>query len=198
MRDAKTVELDPDLEEKIRNAVVEELAKGRPNWDVPHTLDSVEWMKKLVGAEGGDEKVLVTAMYFHDTGYPILESGYSHDDAMQAKKSHAQRGSEFAQKSLREVGQFSDQEIQRICYLVENHDRHDDIETLERQLVFEADGLAQINVDKCPPSFGKEEFKKFLTQYFQTERPRERWKTTTGRMYYEELLPKAIKYYQDN
>lgn len=66
------MKLDKGKEEEIKAIAIRHLKEGKPEWDVPHTLASVDWMRKLIEREGGNEKVLVTAMYLHDIGYPKL------------------------------------------------------------------------------------------------------------------------------
>lgn len=188
------MKLDSCLEQKIKQEAIKFLEKGRSNWDIPHTLATVRWMKLLVADMEVDEKILVTTMYFHDTGYPILKKGYSYDDAIAAKKTHADLGAKNAKKVLEKLGDFSKEEVARVVYLIENHDKHDNITELDRQLVFEADGLGQIDCENVDPSFDKDNYLKLLEKYFNIERPAERWKTAIGKKYYQELLIKAYQY----
>lgn len=193
------MKLSKKLEDKIKVEVLKILENsGRPNWDIPHTLDSVKWMKKLVKNEGGNEKILVTAMYFHDSAYPKMKKGYSYDDIhkIKVKFDHAGEGAKVARKSLKKIGDFTDQEIEEVAYLVANHNYHHNIDSYDRQLVFEADGLAQINWRECPPNFDKENCLKWMKKYLSVERPMERWKTKTGRKYFRYLLKKSESYWE--
>jgi len=49
------MKLDPKLEQKIAKRVKQYLEKCRPNWDWPHTLASVYWMRELIRENGADE-----------------------------------------------------------------------------------------------------------------------------------------------
>jgi HD superfamily phosphodiesterase len=60
------MKLDKETEGKLKAEALKYLEKGKPGWDIPHTLASVYWMKRLIEKEGGDERILVTAMYLHD------------------------------------------------------------------------------------------------------------------------------------
>jgi HD superfamily phosphodiesterase len=191
------MKLSSTTEEKLKQEVISLLEKGKPNWDIPHTIDSAKWMKRLVEKEGGNEKILVSAMYLHDIGYPELEAGYSFKQYMGIKMKHAEKGAAFGDKILRKIGDYSEDEIKEITFFVLNHDKHDNLETHNRQLVFEADGLAQINWLEVKPSFNKADCQRFLDEYFEKERPEERWKTETGKRYRKELLKKAQQYLMD-
>jgi len=166
---------------------------GRTNWDTQHTLCAIKWMKKLIAAEGGDERILLPAIYFHDTGYEDLGNSYGITEVTEAKKGHAERGAENALNFISGLNYFSADEIKRICYLIENHDEHDNIAEADRQLILEADGLGQIDWEDCPPSYNKENRREFLNVVL----PRDRTpfiKTATGKKYFGELLEQARKY----
>ena len=68
-----------DLEPEVKSIALKILEQGRGDWDVPHTLAVVYWMKKLIKKEGGDPKILVTAAYFHDIGYIDLIDWTNYD-----------------------------------------------------------------------------------------------------------------------
>lgn len=192
------MKLSKRLEENIKEEVLKIIGKsGRPDWDIPHTLDSVNWMKKLVKAEGGNEKILVTTMYFHDCAYPKMKKGYSYDEISKIKREfdHAGEGAKKAKKILNKIGGYSDRETEKIAHLVENHNFHHNLDSHDRQLVFEADGLAQINWRECPPNFDKENCSKWMKKYLNIERPIHYWKTKTGRKYFKQLIKKNETYW---
>lgn len=193
------MKLEEGSEEKIKEEVVSLLEKGKPDWDIPHTLSAVKWMKKIVRETGADEKILVTAIYFHDTGYPELEKEYSFEESIIAKKNHAKRGAIFARNFLETLSEFSEEDIVEICRLVENHDVHDNIgeNDLNRQLIFEADGLAQLDWEACPPNFDKENCLKWIKKYFEVERPLKFWKTDLGLRNIVELKKRAEAYWDN-
>lgn len=189
------MKLDKKLEEKIKKEVIQILEKGgRPDWDIPHTLDSANWMKKLVKKEGGNEKILVTAMYFHDTGYPNLRKGYNMTEVFAAKKFHAIEGEKNVKQNLKIIGGFSNQEIQKIAYLVRMHDKHRNLRSKDRKMVMDSDGLAQINWDAIPPNLDRENCVKFLDKYYEKERGNSHWHTDTARKFGTKLLDKVYKH----
>jgi hypothetical protein len=155
-------------------------------------------MKELIKHEGGDEKILVPTMYLHDTGYPILKNGYTYEESIRSKKMHAKRGAANAKRVISAIEGFSQTELDKIIYLIANHDKHEGLETLDRKLVFEADGLAQIDWENVKPNFDKKNRVKFLEKYFAEERGADRWHTETGKKYLKILLKKAEEYNKNN
>jgi len=49
------MKLDKALEEKVKQRAKAILVECRPNWDWPHTLASVYWMRELIRENGADE-----------------------------------------------------------------------------------------------------------------------------------------------
>jgi hypothetical protein len=187
------MKLSKKIEEQIKVETLKLLAIGKPDWDIPHTLCAVSWMRKLIQAEGGNEKILIPVMYFHDTGYEELRKGYNYDDSIAAKPKHAEIGALNAKKFLPKLKYFAPKEIERIAYLISNHDKHNDITEPDRQLVFEADGLAQIDWYNCSPNFDKKNCQKFIDNYVKKERI-PYLKTEFGKTIFKKLLRDTEKY----
>jgi len=185
--------LSQQIESKIKTQALKLLAKGRSDWDQRHTLCAVDWMRKLIEAEGGDERVLIPVIYFHDTGYEELRSGYEYEEVLLAKPGHAELGALNAKKFLTKLKYFTPIEIERIVYLIANHDKHNNITEPDRQLIFEADGLAQIDWYNCPPTFDKKNCLKFLNGYLKTERI-PYLKLKYGKKVFKQLLKNTKKY----
>jgi len=186
------MELDKKLENKIKKEVLKYLKEGKPEWDIPHTLSSVYWIKELIKEEGGNKKILVTTMYFHDVGYPRMKKGYNWKDLLKAKKTHGITGAKIARKILKETGKFSSSEIKKISYLIKTHDNLDKVNTIEELLVKEADGLAQIDIDKTTPNLDKNSYKKFLEDFKNRRFPI--FKTKSGKKFLEELWKRLNNY----
>jgi HD superfamily phosphodiesterase len=190
--------LKKETEQGIKKAVLDNIGDGgRGDWDIPHTLCTVKWMKKLIEENGGEERVLVPAMYFHDSCYPTQKAGYSFEESQKMKKMHAKRGADFAREVIGRIRGFSQEEITEIYRLVKNHDIHNNISDHNRQLVFEADGLAQLDWQDCPPNFDRENCLRWIQKYFEVERPMELWKTELGRKTIQALKKKTIEYWKD-
>lgn len=188
------MKLDKETEEKIKSEAIKYLKNGKPDWDIPHTLISVDWMRKLIEKERGNERILITVMYLHDIGYPQLQKGYDFDDLIKSKKNHAEIGAIEAKKVLMNIGSFSEDEISEICKLINGHYEKDNIDTLHQQLVIEADGLAKIDWERVTPNFDKENCLKYL-EYFKSKTV-PKFKTKTGKRFLKIVLQKAEKYWQ--
>ncbi len=187
------MELDRKLENQIKKEALVFLKRGRKNWDVQHTLCAVKWVKKLIKQEGGDKKTLIPAVYFHDTGYDYLQN-YDFDKVIAAKKNHGKNGAKIVKKILPKYN-FTRKEINRIAYLVGNHNIHHNITEFDRQLVFEADGLAMIDVKSTKTSFNKKDYIRFLKEYYHKRK--KYMKTKTGKKYLKELM-KEVKIFIKN
>jgi len=185
------MKLNKLIEKKLKKEVIKILNHGKPGWDVPHTINSVKWIRELIKEEGGNEKILVPAIYLHDAGYPALKKGYNFNEMMASKIDHAETAAKNAKIILKNLD-FTKKEIEEIVYLVKNHDKHNNIKTKNRQLVFEADGLAQINWYVVAPNFDKKNTIKFFN-YFKKERV-PNIKTKTGKKYINQILKKGEEY----
>lgn len=183
------------VEERIKEIALNYAEQGRPDRDVLHVPAVVFYMKKLIAAEGGDERVLVPAAWLHDIGYAgLLEEGYSNEDNEAVKDTHMEAGARMARKDLSEIDTFSAEEIDEICRLISIHDNLEAIQDFNAQMLFEADSLGQIDVDKVPPNFSKEEVESWLETDFKARRV-PRFKTETGKELLDALLKEIESHY---
>lgn len=186
------MKLDSNTEKQIKSEVVKLLQKGKPDWDIPHTLDAVKWIKILIKEEDGDERILVPTMYFHDTGYPLLKEGYNFEELIRSKEKHEERSANNAKEILPKLS-FSEEEIDEISSLILYHDELDKITTKNQQLVFEADSLAQVNWNEVKPNFDKENCMKFMDAFKKNRMPL--FKTKTGKRILSVLLEQTERYW---
>ena len=189
--------LDGETEDKIKKESLSYLKRGRPGWDIPHTLACVHWIKELIKVEGGNPKVLVPAMYFHDIGYiELMTESLDLRKNMDMKEEHMKRGAVIAKKILDKIGGFSREEIERICSLVSIHDIYEKINDFDSQLIYEADGLGQIDRERVKPTYSKDDAEIFLRD-FQNKRGK-RFKTNAGKRIYGELIIRAKEYAENH
>lgn len=174
-------------EHRLNALILKYFEKG--SWDYHHTLAAVYWMKKLIEREGGDKKVLITAIYFHDIGYS-LKTGHNLSERIAMKKKHLLIGAKEAERILAKED-YTPDEIKKISHLIMIHDDLPSIKTKDEILVFEADSLSQIDYSRVNQTFNKEDFERFLG-YFQRERI-PRFKTKTGKFYLQKLLKELNK-----
>lgn len=189
------MEFDAEAEQKLKIAVSDYLKKGRTDWDFLHSLACVYWMKELLKHEAGSLKLLITAAYLHDIGYSgKFKAHYSFQDNEAVKHDHMVHGKVLAEKMLRELGNYTENEIKRIAHLVRIHDELDKIRTQEAQLLFEADSLASIDVERVKPTFDKKNYSEFLDVFEKKRVPR--FKTKKGKEILKKLLKKAKNYFK--
>ncbi|MEA1926339.1 MAG: hypothetical protein U9M90_03845 [Patescibacteria group bacterium] len=188
------MELDYEVENKIKVKALEYMKKSRPGWNVPHLHAAVFYMKKLIDIEGGNSKILLPAIYLHDIGYAgLLSNGYTFNDNQKVKKEHMIIGANMSKEILNEINVFSESEVNQICMLISIHDDLEKIKGHDIQLVFEADSLAQIDVDKVKPNFDEENYLKFLADFKKRRVPL--FKTKAGRDFLKMILPKSECYF---
>ena len=168
------------LEKNAEDAIIAALKTIFANdlWDYEHSISSANWMKKLVKREGGNEKVLVTAMYLHDSGYPeTLRPNYTLEDRISSKPMHPIFGAKQAKKLLPALN-YTQDEIKQICHLIIIHDELDQEKNFDEQLVLEADTLAQID-PSVSGGFDENNFAKYVTIFEEKRFPKV--KTSTGK-----------------
>lgn len=186
--------LSDDLELRLKDKVLACLKLGRSNWDVPHTLACVFWMKELMQSEGGEERILIPAIYLHDIGYPLLEKGYTLNQVIDSKSIHKGQGARLAEDILSEL-KFSPAEIDRIVHLVRVHDDLKRLDSHDEIMMFEADSLGQIDVERVPPSFSKQDYSQFMDRFERHRVPL--FRTRIGKVYLEILLARAKSYFSE-
>ncbi|MDD4333222.1 MAG: HD domain-containing protein [Patescibacteria group bacterium] len=184
------MKLNPKIEKIIKEESMKLLEKCKVNWDIPHTLDTVKWMKKLIKNEGGNEKILITTMYLHDTGYPYLKN-YNFSELIKSKENHATIAAENAKYILNKLN-FTKKEIACIAHLIKYHDKHKNIKTKDRQLVMEADALAKIDWYIVKPNLDKANTQKYFDYYKKECLPH--FKTQTGKKLIKTILSRAENY----
>ena len=187
------MKFDVELEERVKSAALNFLERGKAGWDVPHTLACVHWMKELLKYEKGNPKILIPAIYLHDVGYPKLTEDYGLVDYKEATANHMIIGEKIARSILRETPEFDGKEIREITHLIRIHDDLDEIKTHNEQLIFEADSLGQIDVDRVKPTFSREDYVTWLDSFERERVPK--FKTQRGKQILNKLLPKAKAYF---
>ncbi len=190
------MKLNKKIETKIKNIALKYLESGRTGWDIPHTLCSVSWIKKILKEERRNERILVTAAYLHDVGYFGLfkTKKIGHGDVLRKKGLHMEVGAEIAKKELQKLKYFSKKEIDEICHLVSIHDKLNEIRTRNEILLMEADSLSKIDVKKVRPTHDAKNWIEFYNG-FKKERV-SRFKTKSSKKFLRVLLREADSYYK--
>lgn len=104
---------------------------------------------KLIGEEEHLDKDLLfiteAAAYVHDIGIKNALAKYNSSIGMLQEK----EGPDEARKMLTEL-QFTEEQIERICYIVGNHHTYSKIDDIDFQIVVEANLIANYYEDNLP------------------------------------------------
>lgn len=102
----------------------------------------------LIGAEEGlDEEtqfILESAALVHDIGIRASEKKYGHQNG----KLQEQEGPAVAKELLTRVGGYTEQQTDRICWLIAHHHTYHVCDDLDYQILIEADFLVNLYEDK--------------------------------------------------
>jgi uncharacterized protein len=96
--------------------------------------------------EGLDEQtlfILEAAALVHDIGIHASEAKYGNSHG----KHQEELGPDEARKLLSSLNGFSNEVIERVCYLVGHHHTYTDIDSIDYQILVEADFLVNIYED---------------------------------------------------
>lgn len=170
---------------KVEEFAIGLLSEGRKDWDIPHTL-SVVYYVRLLAAENNrrmkrnpvDEMVLIVAALMHDTGYYGLFAQSLDSDnygGVQDKKAaHMIAGRMNVQKlfdenqDLRDY--FSENRREKIKNLVAVHDYIDKLKTPEEIILGQADTLGSIDVRRVTPTFDPKSAREYLDKSLDGKR----------------------------
>ena len=104
----------------------------------------VHTYSRLIGTlEGLDEEtqfVLETAAIVHDIGIKISKEKYGNSNG----KNQELEGPAEADKMLRELGGYTEAQIERVKYLIAHHHTYNDIDGMDYQILVEADFLVNL------------------------------------------------------
>lgn len=104
--------------------------------------------------------ILETAALVHDIGIRICEQKYgSCDGKLQEKE-----GGPEARKLLSELGCYTSEQIERVCWLVAHHHTYKDINAVDYQILVEADFL----VNSYEDNLSTEAVKRIRKNIFKT------------------------------
>ncbi len=181
--------ISQNLVDEIFAAALPYLEAGRKNWDVPHTKACMHWMTELLKHEHGNARILMPAIILHDIGIHKPTTQFA--DMMLAKKEHMRLGAELAATILTRFP-FEEEEIARIVHLVGMHDDLTKIQAEDEQLLFEADSLGQIDVQRVQPTQEGVWRQKFI-EHFQKDR-NPLLKTKTALKAHEYLWPTCVSW----
>lgn len=98
---------------------------------------------RIEGLDAETQQVLEAAALLHDIGIHKAEQLYGSTDG----KLQERLGPPEARQLLAWVGGFSEQETERICFLIAHHHTYDNIDAPDYQILVEADLLVNFRED---------------------------------------------------
>lgn len=130
---------------------------------IQHLVKVHAFAKLIAEEERVDTKtqiIVEAAAIVHDIGIHPAEEKYGKCDG----KLQEQEGPKPAQILMEEVG-FSDDTIDRVCWLVAHHHTYDEIRSIDHQILVEADFLVNLYED----NIGEKGQRAALKNIFRTE-----------------------------
>ncbi|MBN2124237.1 MAG: HD domain-containing protein [Deltaproteobacteria bacterium] len=151
--------MNPVVEKRLKERIRPLLEKGRGG-DWGHTLRVVDYGRRLLRHEEGEEDVVIPALYLHDIGWgwvdtvEFVKAAPSQKDSYSFLIEHMKKGAEIAGKIVKEFD-FKEANCRAIEAIVAVHDLPEQIFRMKSPsalLVMEADRLDR---------FGPESLKRF-------------------------------------
>ena len=139
---------------------------------VNHTLKVAKQAEQILKMEGGNTMVVMGSAYLHDIG--IHEAERKHNST--AGHFQEMEGSAIARAILEKLNVQKDT-LEEICDIVGHHHSPREVETLDFQIVYEADWL--VNLEEEEILNDREQAEKIISRVF---------KTTTGKRLAEKLI----------
>ena len=114
---------------------------------IQHFIKVYEFAHVIGIKEGLDEnvlRILDIASILHDIGIRPAEEKYGCCNGKLQEK----EGPEYARKMLREFPNITEEEINRVCFLIAHHHTYKDVNGLDYRLLLEADFLVNALEDE--------------------------------------------------
>ena len=134
---------------------IQELALAMINYDngdpkrIQHTT-KVHAYASLIGIgerlDAGKQFILESAALVHDIGIRASEKKFGHQNG----KLQEQEGPAVARDLLTRIGGYTEEQIERICWLVAHHHTYHASEEMDYQILIEADFLVNLYEDNEP------------------------------------------------
>lgn len=118
--------------------------------DVPriqHFVKVHNFAATIAALESVDPKttfILETAAILHDIGIHISEQKYGNCNG----KHQEEEGPAEAMKLMQKVGGYTQEQTDRVCFLIAHHHTYTDVDGLDYQILLEADFLVNALEDK--------------------------------------------------
>ncbi len=190
------------IEEYLKEKILFDLEKSRGGFDKIHTLEVVEWIKKIIDHNPDlklDKTVLVVAAYAHDWGYSELfkdDEVMNFDKIENAKRRHEELGAEKIKNLLKDdiFSSLTGEQKERCVHLVAVHDKKLEIKDTDELILAEADILSGIDID-TKPKLDPKSNKLLMDSVLNIRLPK--FITEFSKIEAEKLIKKRIDYYKN-
>ena len=119
---------------------------------IGHASRVARYAERIGREEGGNLAVILVTAYLHDIGIPEAERKYGSS----APRYQEKEGPPVAEGILKDLG-ARDELIREVCDIIAHHHRPGDNESLNFQVVYDADRIANIEEEmKLHPKTGRE------------------------------------------
>lgn len=184
--------------EKIIQKKVNKYLKNARETDMGHIPRSVEYAKYLLSKEGGDESIVLPAVYLHDCGWSMVKFDVENTSY---NNLHMIYGMGIARRVLKEIDYDTDK-VNKIIRIIGIHDSPDkvfDWNDLDAILVVEADRLDRYGVEAFPRLKDNGPFNSISEELEWLKEGSKNWfRTQTARNKVNELLDEMYKYIEEN
>lgn len=190
--------MNREIQQLIDKTILEDLKRGRPGWDLPHTKAVVHYMQEILKFHPDlDETVMLLAAYTHDWGYAdaFTEGEGSDLESIRALKAkHMDIGAEKVNVLFKGTQLLTQEQLERIMHLVRMHDKLEELNSKDELVLMEADTLGALDPDLVEFDFSKEDNDNYINNVIKIKRL-PLFITEWSKERLEELIQKRINWY---
>ncbi len=131
---------------------------------IQHFVKVHDFAATIAKLENVDEDtlfILETAAILHDIGIHVSEQKYGDCNGKHQEK----EGPAEARKVLAQVGGYTEEQVERVCFLIAHHHTYKNVEGIDWQILLEADFLVNAYEDHIAP----DSIKTFEKKVFKTK-----------------------------
>ena len=193
-----------NIEAYLKEKILSNLERGRPNFDKPHTIAVVYWLKQIIKHSPElnlNETVLLIAAYAHDWGYADMFSQkqqLQYGDVRNAKDEHMKLGASKLRKLLSDkfFSFLTNKQKNRCIHLVRVHDILSDLKDTDELVLMEADTLGGLDTNFVKPTFDFKSNEKYIRGVKDKRVPK--FITEFGKKAVKILIQRRMNYYSKN
>ncbi|MDI7259703.1 MAG: HD domain-containing protein [Thermodesulfobacteriota bacterium] len=150
--------------DRLRERISREMKKvfGQDGRRIEHALKVARYAEQMLKMEGGDPLVVLGSAYLHDIGIHEAERKYQSTSSQHQET----EGPPIARAILEKLG-VQGKVVDEVCDIIAHHHHPREEETLNFQLLYEADWLVNIEEEGIPND--RERLERLIGKVFKTE-----------------------------